>query len=160
MSGELILETNQNWKRVAPALLLSCIAAGALSVALLNLVHLEGMGLAVTAALVVYVLFRIFYPALEKRMPGGGSRTAVWTITGTDLTLEGRTIPLRSIKNVYCWPNRDALGVTNPGWTVNIETTGKNLLLRSLREGEEAERSALRLRALVVALGYEDNWPL
>ena len=68
--------------------------------------------------------------------------------------------PLRSIKNVYCWPNRDALGVTNPGWTVNIKTTGKNLLLRSLREGEEAERSALRLRALVVALGYEDNWPL
>ena len=160
MSGELILEANSSWKRVLPALLLSCIAAGALSAVLLSLVHLEGMGLAVTAALVVYVLFRIFYPALEKRLPGGGSRAVVWTLTGADLTVEGRTIPLSTIKNVYCWPNRDALGITSPGWTVNIETTGKNVLLRSLREGEETERSALGLRALVVALGYEDKWPL
>ena len=159
MSGELILETNQNWKRVVPALLLSCIAAGALSVALLNLVHLEGMGLAVTAALVVYVLFRIFYPALEKRMPGGGSRTAVWTITGTDLTLEGRTIPLRSIKNVYCWPNRDALGHSLPGWSVNIETTGRNQLLRSVAEGPLADRSVQQLHDLVDALGYGVRWP-
>lgn len=160
MSGELILQGTDSWKRIVPALLLSCIAAGGITVLVFSRLHLEGMGLAVSAALVVYVLFRIFYPACEKLLPGGGTKTVIWRMTGTDLILGEKTIPLRSIKMVHCWPARDALGHQSPGWTVNIETTGKNLVLRSLKEGDQTESSALRLRAMVMALGYEDNWPL
>ena len=158
MSGEVTLESEQNWKRVLPALLLSCVIAGGVCLTMLSILHLDGMGLAVTAALVGYVLFRCLYPLFEKSLPGGGRRTLAWTVSGGRLTLGERTVPLSEIKNVYCWPNRDALGVDGPGWTVNIETTGKNLLLRSLRTQEEAERSALELRALVLALGYGDRW--
>ena len=59
---------------------------------------------------------------------------------------------------MYCWPNRDALGHTGAGWTINIETTGKNQVLRSLTEGEDLERSVGQLRALVEALGYGSRW--
>ena len=41
---------------------------------------------------------------------------------------------------------------------MNIETTGKNQLLRSLTEGEEVDHSVRQLRALVVALGYGAQW--
>ena len=160
MSGELILENN-GWKQVLPALLLSCLVAGGITAVMLSIVHLEGMALAVTAALVTYVLFRLTYPEAMKLVSGKrAGQPIIWTMTGSDLVVGERTIPLREIKNVHCWPNRDALGHSSPGWTVNIETTGKNLLLRSLKDGEQAETSALRLRALVMALGYEDKWPL
>ena len=159
MSGELILE-NRGLGRILPVLLLSGAGAAVVSGVLLSLVHLQGGALAVTAALVAYVLFRVLYPAVGGMLPGGGTQTVIWRMTGTDLILGEKTIPLRSIKMVHCWPARDALGHQSAGWTVNIETTGKNEVLHSLREGEGAESSALRLRAMVMALGYEDNWPL
>ena len=43
--------------------------------------------------------------------------------------------------------------------SVYIETEGKNQVLRSLKEGEDVERSARQLRALVIALGYQSRWP-
>ena len=75
------------------------------------------------------------------------------------LVLGEVSIPRESIKMVHCWPNRDSLGFSTPGWTVNIETDGKNQVLRTLTEGSPAETSAALLRELVVALGYGRNWP-
>ena len=85
-------------------------------------------------------------------------KTSSWRVTPDTLYLGETAIPRSSIRQVYCWPNRDALGHKGTGWTINIETTGKNQVLRSLTEGEDLERSVQQLRAMVVALGYGDRW--
>lgn len=159
MSGELMLKKSDSGRYVL-TLLLACAAAGVLTWIALSRLHMEGLALTVTAALLCYVLFRVLYPAVSQLLGKGEAvRTVTWTVTGGTLVLDGRNIPLDSIKQVHCWPNRDALGHSEPGWTVNIETTGKNQVLRSLKEGENVERSARQLRALVIALGYQSRWP-
>ena len=126
----------------------------------LSRLHMEGLALTVTAALLCYVLFRVLYPAVSQLIgKGEGGRTVTWTVTADALVLDGQSISRSSIKQVHCWPNRDALGHTEAGWTVNIETQGKNQVLRSLKEGENVERSARQLRALVIALGYQSRCP-
>ena len=159
MSGELMLKKSEGGRYVL-TLLLACAAAGVLTWIALSRLHMGGLALTVTAALLCYVLFRVLYPAVSQLLGKGEAvRTVTWTVTGDALVLDGRNIPLDSIKQVHCWPNRDALGHSEPGWTVNIETTGKNQVLRSLKEGENVERSARQLRALVIALGYQSRWP-
>ena len=64
------------------------------------------------------------------------------------LTLGETEIPQKTIKMVYCWEK-------DGDWTVNIETTGKNQLLRSV-EGDA--RSVRQLYALVDALGFRSQW--
>ena len=159
MSGELLLE-KKTGGRYAVTLLLACAAAGVLTWLVLSRLHMEGLALTVTAALLCYVLFRVLYPAVSQLIgKGEGGRTVTWTVTADALVLDGQSISRSSIKQVHCWPNRDALGHTEAGWTVNIETQGKNQVLRSLKEGENVERSARQLRALVIALGYQSRWP-
>lgn len=159
MSGELLLE-KKSGGRYAVTLLLACAAAGVLTWMALSRLHMEGLALTVTAALLCYVLFRVLYPAVSQLIGKGEAACSVtWTVTEDALVLDGRSIPRSSIKQVHCWPNRDALGHAEAGWTINIETTGKNQVLRSLKEGEDAERSARQLRALVTALGYQSRWP-
>ena len=58
---------------------------------------------------------------------------------------------IRNIRAVY-------EGIRGGGWVVNIETTGKNRVFRSLAEGEDADRSARSLEELVCALGYQHQW--
>lgn len=124
----------------------------------LRRVELTGLARGIVAALGAYVLFRLFYPMLRGLFPGGGERTLLWHVTPDTLVLGREEIPRGAIKAVHCWPNRDALGHAGAGWTVNIETTGKNHLLRSLTEGEGLDQSVRQLRALVVALGYGGQW--
>lgn len=157
MSGELILE-NKSWARTALALAGTCVPAVGLTVLLLSYVPLEGLPLLVCAALLVYVLFRVFYPAVSRLLPRGQEQPRTWTVTPDTLLLGETAVPRDTIKMVHCWPNRDALGHAGAGWVVNIETTGKNHLLRSLSEGEAADRSVRQLRALVIALGYGAQW--
>ena len=64
------------------------------------------------------------------------------------LTLGETEIPQKTIKMVYSWEK-------DGDWTVNIETTGKNQLLRSV-EGDA--RSVRQLYALVDALGFRSQW--
>ena len=64
-----------------------------------------------------------------------------------------------TIKTVHCWTNRSALGTADGGLTINIETPGKNRVLRSLRSGQEAETSDRLLRELVEAMGYGARLP-
>ena len=158
MSGELLLE-KKTGGRYAVTLLLACAAAGVLTWLVLSRLHMEGLALTVTAALLCYVLFRVLYPAVSQLIgKGEGGRTVTWTVTADALVLDGQSISRSSIKQVHCWPNRDALGHQGGGWTVNIETTGKNQILRTLTEGEDLERSVTGLRALVAALGYDSQW--
>ena len=156
MSGELILKRS-SCRQTALALAAASLLSGGVMLALMSVAHLQGMTLAIGAAVLVYVLFRVFYPSAVKLLPQQNERLK-WTLTDTALFLGQKEIPLASIKTVHCWPNRDALGNVLGGWTVNIETTGKNHLLRSLKEGPDMERSVNSLHELVEAMGYGRNW--
>lgn len=159
MSGELILDDGGRWKRMVPAVLLSCLLAGGVTVACLRHLPLEGLEGTICAAVLAYVLFRLLYPVCEKLFPAKkAGETGTWTVTPEMLLLNGTAIPRSTIKMVHCWPDRDALGHARGGWTVNIETTGKNHVLRSRAEGEDREHSVRQLRAMVTALGYGSQW--
>ena len=156
MSGELTLEKT-NWMGTLFAVLVSVLIAGGLTVLIMSRLHVTGLGQAVTAGLGAYVIFRLLYPMTAGMFPGGRAETTR-TVTADKLVLGQREIPRSAIKMVHCWPNRDALGHQGAGWTVNIETTGKNELLRSRTGEKEAKQSARQLRALVVALRYGSAW--
>ena len=162
-SGKLILE-QRDWKRPALVWGLSFVLTAAVLVPLAAALPWEGLlrgaALAVAAYVLVRCAYRIFSTVLFRGAADSAAyRTVTWTVTEDALTLDGKTIPRGAIRNVHCWPNRDSLGYSRPGWTVNIETDGKNQMLRTLTEGSPAETSAALLRELVVALGYGRNWP-
>ena len=159
MSGKLTLENGGGWKHTVPAVLLSAAAALVLTWLLMSRVALSEMPFAIVSVLIAYVLFRVFYPAVSHLIPQQDVlRTVRWTLTGGALTIGDDVIPRDTIRQVHCWPNRDALGNRFAGWTVNIETTGKNRLLRSVTDEKLAESSARHLRELVEALGYGRVW--
>ena len=158
MSGELLLK-NHSWRQVLPGLLLAAAAAAGVTFWALQYLPLEGLAQAAVAALIAYVLFRVLYPVCTGLFSKGQTASAgTWRVTEDTLYLNDTAIPRSSIRQVHCWPNRDALGHAGAGWTVNSETTGKNHLLRTLTEGADADRSIRQLRAMVVALGYGSQW--
>lgn len=158
MSGELLLK-NHSWRQVLPGLLLAAAAAAGVTFWALQYLPLEGLAQAAVAALIAYVLFRVLYTVCTGLFSKGQTASAgTWRVTEDTLYLNDTAIPRSSIRQVHCWPNRDALGHAGAGWTVNIETTGKNHLLRTLTEGADADRSIRQLRAMVVALGYGSQW--
>ena len=160
MTGKLILEAEGNWKRTALVWLAAFAVTVVIVVPLSFCVPLEGLAGGAIIAVATYVLMRCAYRLFSTLLPQRETmRRAERTVTEDTLILDGKTIPRGSIRNVHCWPNRDSLGYSRPGWTVNIETDGKNELLRSLAEGAPAETSAALLRELVVALGYGRSWP-
>ena len=163
MSGTLLVEQENRWRRTLPAVLLSAVGAGALTwLAFISLpqgIFSSELALVACMALLAYVLFRVLYPAAVRLMPGGDAVQSIpWTVDDDALTLNGTALPRSAIKMVHVWPNRDALGIRSAGWVVNIETTGKNRVFRSLSEGENADRSAQSLEMLVTALGYGRQW--
>lgn len=106
----------------------------------------------------VYVIFSLAGYLFEQLLPARGTTATVpWQVENGTLTLGGSAIPLNTIRQVYCWPGRNILGQSTGNMVVNIETTGKNRLLRSL-SGEQAEESASSLERLVRALGYGAAW--
>lgn len=160
MSGELLIK-NHIGRQTVPAVLLACAGAIALTLLIARFWPMENsFARGAVLALLAYVLFRVFYPVctdlFSKGKAGSGG---TWRVTEDTLYLNNLAIPRSTIKMVHCWPNRDALGNGGTGWTVNIETTGKNHVLRSLTQGADAERSAQQLRAMVIALGYGSQWP-
>ena len=156
MSGEVKVRKS-DWQRTLAAVLLGCLLDGVLMYLFLRRVELTGLARGIVAALGAYVIFRLLYPMTAGMFPGGREETT-WMVTADKLVLGQTEIPLDTIKTVHCWPNRDALGQKGSGWTVNIETTGKNALLRSCTKEQEAKQSARQLRALVTALGYGSAW--
>lgn len=156
MSGELLLEKRG---RVLPALALSVlVTAGVVLLCMRYAPRGKSAVLAAGGALLAYVLFRALYPAMESLFPGSRDAGGTWRVTEETLYLNDRAIPRREIRQVYCWPNRNALGQRGTGWTVNLETDRGHTVLRSLTGGAEAERSAAQLRAMVIALGFGAAW--
>ncbi len=159
MTGELILKSGVRWKQILPAVVLTAGVTFAVVWPMMTRMKGDGLMWAAMAALMTYVLWRVLYPLLVKLMPGGEKPGAVvWELRGDVLQLGEDTIPLDSIKMVHCWPNRDALGHRLEGWTVNIETTGKNRVLCSVEDGPQVQASEESVHALVTALGYESSW--
>lgn len=156
MSGELIVKGGGG-KKTALSLILTAALVILVMMPMARVLQTNlqtGMLTQIGIAILVPILIWLLYPQMAKLLPGGkdgGKQTLRWSIQNQTLTLGDTEIPLSEIKMVYCWKKND-------GWTVNIETTGKNVLLRSLDEGAEAERSAQRLYDLVEALGYRAQW--
>ena len=161
MSGKLLLEPDAQWGRSVPAAIISVLASFLLVVvsysALETQVDLDGIAFQVAAVVTAYILFRFIYPVVAGWMGRGEEQTIPWMLTEESLTIGPRSIPRQSIRKVHCWPGRNALGQSTGNMVVNIETTGKNRVLRTL-SGARAEESAASLEQLVRALGYGDAW--
>lgn len=157
MSGELLLDSR---KGLLPALALSCLLTLGVALLCLRLVRLPESGMLRGAAgcLLGYVVFRVLYPAMNDLFSRGTGSRGTWRVTEDTLYLNDRAIPRSSIRQVYCWPNRNALGQTGKGWTVNLELDRGHRVLRSRTGGGEVEHAARQLRAMVVALGYGSAW--
>lgn len=146
MSGEITVQ-ERSLKAELVTLILAGAAASALTLVLFRVARVGGAVAGIAGALSAYVAYRILYGALNPST----SRRIAWALTDAELLLDGNTIPRASIRGVYCWPNRDALGHTRPGRVVNIETGRRNTLLRS--------SDAQALETLVHALGGQIPLP-
>ena len=154
MSGELIVKNKKSTKSLLAFLLTAAVVLAVMlpmARMMKNLLE-KGTMTQIGFAILVPVLIVVLRPELEKLLPGGqkGAEALPWAIRGGILTLGTREIPLKTIKMVYCWQKGTA-------WTINIETTGRNQLLRSAG-GPEEEESVQRLYELVDALGYRSQW--
>lgn len=145
MSGEIRLETG-GWRQWVPWLLSLAVSVPLLFLAVSYMARrgLAGWGLQIGSAVIALALCWALKSCLAPLFAGGG-RTVRWTLTGDALDLGGDVIPLASVRKVHCWKRGE-------GHIVNIETTGKNRLLRPAPDGEEA------LRTLVEALGWGRDW--
>ena len=153
MSGELLLE-KKTGGRYAVTLLLACDVAGAVPAA-----H-GGLGVdGHRGAAVLCPVPGAVSGSLSAHRKGGGRPHRHLDGDG------GRVGPGRPVhfqKQHQAGPllaQPGCPGAHRGGLDVNIDTQGKNQVLRSLKEGEDVERSARQLRALVIALGYQSRWP-
>lgn len=149
MSGEISVMKRDVKTEICAFALAAAIAFVGVML-LFRYVNASGFARGAVGAFSAYVLCRIFYAALSN---GGESRRIAWELTGVALILDGETIPRETIKGVYCWPARDAFGHSLNGWTVNIETTGRNILLRLMASSDDVEQSAREMETLISALG-------
>ena len=67
------------------------------------------------------------------------------------MLVAGDTFRAAAADQLEIWAGRSG------AWTINIETTGKNRLLKSA-DGADAEDSIQSLYDLVEALGYRSQW--
>lgn len=162
MKGELTLKNGNGWKKTLPAALLTAVLTFACVLPMMRHMKKEqGLMMLIMVAIVTYILWRVLFPVLTGLVPGEKTHTVPWTIADGVLTLGEDKITLSDIKEVHCWPNRDALGNAQPGWTVNIEMAGKqkNRVLRTLDDSkQDVSGSEEKLHALVDAMGYGANW--
>lgn len=154
MSGELIVKNNDSKKNLLSFLITAVVVlAVMLPLARMLRTQLEkGTMTQIGFAILIPVLIVVLRPEMMKLLPGGKTPVATipWTIQNRVLMLGDVEIPQKTIKMVHCW-QKDGV------WTINIETTGKNQLLRSA-EDAEAEDSIQSLYELVDALGYRSQW--
>ena len=153
MSGELIVK-NKNGSKRALSFLVTAVVVLAVMLPLARMLRTQlekGTMTQIGFAILIPVLIVVVRPEMEKLFSGGKQVTEIlpWSISSGSLMLGDTEIPLKTIKMVYCWQKGNA-------WTVNIETTGKNQLLRSVG-GPDEEESVQRLYELVDALGYRSQ---
>lgn len=154
MSGELLVKNQKGGKSALSFLITAAVVLAVMLPMARMLLGSEKTGLLtqIGFAILVPVLIVLLRPQMDRLLSGGKTPagTLPWRIADGALTLGETEIPLKTIKMVYCWQKGSA-------WTVNIETTGKNQLLRSV-DGEDEEESVQRLYELVDALGYRSQW--
>jgi hypothetical protein len=155
MSGELIVKNNDSKKNLLSFLITAAVVlAVMLPMARVMKDLLEkGTMTQIGFAILIPVLIVVLQPEMKKLISGGkkpSSAVIPWSIRNRVLLLGDVEIPQKSIKMVHCWQK-------NGAWTVNIETTGKNRLLKSA-DGADAEDSIQSLYDLVDALGYRSQW--
>ena len=154
MSGELIVKNKKGGKGFLSFLITAAVVlAVMIPLARMLRVQLEkGTMTQIGFAILVPVLIVVLRPEMEKLLSGGkeSNMALPWCIANGVFMLGGTRIPLKTIKMVYCWQRGSA-------WTINIETTGRNQLLRSV-DGPDKEESVQRLYELVDALGYRSQW--
>ena len=154
MSGKLIVKNKNGTKSVLSFLITAVVVlAVMIPMARMLLTRAQtGLLTQIGIAILVPVLIVVLRPEMDKLLSGGKqiSNTLPWVIQNGTLMLGDTEIPLKTIKMVYCWQKGSA-------WTINIETTGKNQLLRSV-SGPDEEESIQRLYELVDALGYRSQW--
>lgn len=154
MSGELIVKSKNGTKSVL-SFLITAVVVLAVMIPMARMLRNQmenGTMTQIGFAILIPVLIVILRPEMDKLLSGSkqSAGTLPWNIAGGALTLGDTVIPLKTIKMVYCWQKGSA-------WTINIETTGKNQLLRSV-DGPDEEESIQRLYELVDALGYRSQW--
>lgn len=154
MSGELIVKNKKGGKGFLSFLITAAVVlAVMIPLARMLRVQLEkGTMTQIGFAILVPVLIVVLRPEMEKLLSGGKEPNMAlpWCIANGVFMLGETRIPLKTIKMVYCWQRGSA-------WTINIETTGRNQLLRSV-DGPDKEESVQRLYELVDALGYRSQW--
>lgn len=154
MSGELIVKNKKGGKGFLSFLITAAVVlAVMIPLARMLRVQLEkGTMTQIGFAILVPVLIVVLRPEMEKLLSGGKEPNMAlpWSIANGVFMLGETRIPLKTIKMVYCWQKGSA-------WTINIETTGSNQLLRSV-DGPDKEESVQRLYELVDALGYRSQW--
>lgn len=154
MSGELIVKNKKGGKGFLSFLITAAVVlAVMIPLARMLRVQLEkGTMTQIGFAILVPVLIVVLRPEMEKLLSGGKEPNMAlpWCIANGVFMLGETQIPLHTIKMVYCWQRGSA-------WTINIETTGRNQLLRSV-DGPDKEESVQRLYELVDALGYRSQW--
>lgn len=154
MSGELIVKNNDAKKNLLAFLVTAAVVLAVMLPMARMLLNRANGGLATQLAIAVLVpvLIVVLQPEMMKLFAGGKTPVSVipWSVRNRVLTLGDVEIPQKSIKMVHCWQK-------NGEWTINIETTGKNRLLRSAG-GADAEDSIQSLYDLVDALGYRSQW--
>ena len=154
MSGELIVKNKGGSKSVLSFL----VTAALVLVVMLPMAHVmkglleKGTMTQIGFAILIPVLIVVIRPQTERLFSSGKqvTKTLPWSISGGILMLGETEIPMKTIKMVYCWQKGSA-------WTINIETTGKNQVFRSVG-GPDEEESVQRLYELVDALGYRSQW--
>ena len=154
MSGELIVKNKKGGKGFLSFLITAAVVlAVMIPLARMLRVQLEkGTMTQIGFAILVPVLIVVLRPEMEKLLSSGKEPNMAlpWCIANGVFMLGETQIPLKTIKMVYCWQRGSA-------WTINIETTGRNQLLRSV-DGPDKEESVQRLYELVDALGYRSQW--
>lgn len=154
MSGELLVKNQKGGKSALSFLITAAVVLAVMLPMARMLLGSDKTGLLtqIGFAILVPVLIVLLRPQMDRLLSGGKAPvgTLPWRIADGALTLGETVIPLKTIKMVYCWQKGSA-------WTVNIETTGKNQLLRSV-DGDDEEESVQRLYELVDALGYRSQW--
>lgn len=162
MSGTLYLK-KKNLGADALGLAVSCLLAAlftGLMMKYLPSMALPPLAVAAVGAACAYILFRYLYPIFTQAIGGSGTvEERPWTIKGDTLTVGGKSVSCSGIKTVHCWPNRDALGHSQGGMTVNIETPQGNILLRSVTEGDRLQDSLDSISELVSLLGFGNKLP-
>ena len=147
MSGTILVEGRYAARQRLAAALITAAVTAVITLAAVMLAQRQGMagiGLQAFSAALALVVLWVLFPAVCRILPHGAEKIR-WSLTDQALTLGETVIPLSQVRRLHCWQIREEI-------TLNIETKGKNILLRCV-DGELRQQSVDSLQLLAAALG-------